>query len=63
MLATLLELQDAWGHIMVAVHGGKLRGNPKPLHVRRPWEPEPKQKKVFKLSDGPAIADALSRMN
>ena len=41
MLASLLELTDAWGHAMIAVHGGKMKGNPKPLHVKRPWEPEP----------------------
>jgi hypothetical protein len=51
MLASLLELTDAWGHAMIAVHGGKMKGNPKPLHVKRPWEPEPQTRKVFKLSE------------
>ncbi len=50
-LASLLELTDAWGHLMVAVHGGKLKGNAKPLRVRRPWEAEDPGRKVFKLAD------------
>lgn len=52
MLATLLELTDAWGRMNVAVNGGKLRGPQKPLHVRRPWESEEEATGKVKLRMG-----------
>ncbi len=63
MLASLLELTDAWGHAMVVVHGGKMKGHSKPLHVRRPWESEEQTKTVIKLSDTAQLAALFGKMN
>ena len=63
MLASLLELTDAWGHVMVAVHGGRLHGNPRPLRVRRPWQDEDVGGPIKVRMGDPAFNRWISSMN